>query len=207
MDIDLSEDQELFRETTARFIEARCPIATVRAMADDPPLRDPGVARATRASSGGTPSSSPRNSAAGSRLGGPDARRGHRGRRARPHRPAGPVRGDQRRGLRPRRSGTTHQQETWLPRLASGDYSGGVGDQRRFGHPRAGALTARARGAGFELSGTAGLVAEAPARTSCWPPRSVTRGDVVQCLVPADAGGVEITRLDGPRHHPRSSPT
>ena len=45
MDIDLSEDQELFRETTARFIEARCPMAAVRARADDPLLRDPSVLR------------------------------------------------------------------------------------------------------------------------------------------------------------------
>ena len=40
MDLELSDDQELFRDTTARFIEARCPIPGVRswltALAHDP---------------------------------------------------------------------------------------------------------------------------------------------------------------------------
>ncbi len=45
MDIDLSHEQQLFRETTARFIDARCPMATLREMADDPLKRDPALGR------------------------------------------------------------------------------------------------------------------------------------------------------------------
>ena len=43
MDLELSDDQELFRETTTRFIEARCPLPRVRELADTPVAHDPGV--------------------------------------------------------------------------------------------------------------------------------------------------------------------
>ena len=45
MDLELSDDQELFRETTARFIEARCPLPVVRRLADEPSAHDPAVTR------------------------------------------------------------------------------------------------------------------------------------------------------------------
>ena len=35
MDLDLTDDQELMRETTARFIESACPLTRVRALADE----------------------------------------------------------------------------------------------------------------------------------------------------------------------------
>ena len=34
--LDLSPDQEFFRETTARFIDDQVPVATLRALRDDP---------------------------------------------------------------------------------------------------------------------------------------------------------------------------
>src|ERR1041385_9023841 len=43
MDLELSDDQELFRETTARFIDARCPIPRVRELADTPVAHDPAL--------------------------------------------------------------------------------------------------------------------------------------------------------------------
>ena len=36
MDLDLSPDQELFRETTRKFLEAQCPIGRVRELIEDP---------------------------------------------------------------------------------------------------------------------------------------------------------------------------
>ena len=43
VDLDLSDDQELFRETTTRFIEARCPLPKVRELADTPVAHDPAM--------------------------------------------------------------------------------------------------------------------------------------------------------------------
>ena len=45
MDLELSDDQELFRETTARFIDARCPLPEVRRLADQAVAHDPAVTR------------------------------------------------------------------------------------------------------------------------------------------------------------------
>ncbi len=45
MDLELSDDQELFRDTTARFIDARCPLPRVRELADQPVAHDPSVTR------------------------------------------------------------------------------------------------------------------------------------------------------------------
>jgi alkylation response protein AidB-like acyl-CoA dehydrogenase len=42
VDLDLTDDQELLRETTARFLEADCPLTNVRALADSPLGVDPG---------------------------------------------------------------------------------------------------------------------------------------------------------------------
>ena len=45
MDLELSDDQELFRETTARFIDPRCPLPEVRRRADEAVAHDPAVTR------------------------------------------------------------------------------------------------------------------------------------------------------------------
>ena len=42
MELELSEDQEFFRETTRKFLAAECPIATVRALESDPAGFDAG---------------------------------------------------------------------------------------------------------------------------------------------------------------------
>ena len=36
MDLDLSEDQEFFRDTTRKFLESEIPVERVRKLADDP---------------------------------------------------------------------------------------------------------------------------------------------------------------------------
>ncbi len=47
MELALNEDQELFRETTVRFIESELPIETTRALHDDPVGFDRGWFRGT----------------------------------------------------------------------------------------------------------------------------------------------------------------
>ena len=42
MDSELTDDQELFRETTAKFIENTCPLSTVRDWAEKEPAGYPG---------------------------------------------------------------------------------------------------------------------------------------------------------------------
>ena len=42
MDLELTDDQELFRETTAKFIENTCPLSTVREWAEKEPAGLPG---------------------------------------------------------------------------------------------------------------------------------------------------------------------
>jgi len=196
VDIDLSEDQELFRETTARFIEARCPMAAVRARADDPLLRDPSVLRGA-GELGWYALFVPEQFAGGCISGIPmrDAVivAEERGRTVAP----GPFVATNVVAFALAEAGQQHQQETWLPRLASGELSAAWAISDGSGTPEAGALTARAAGAGFVLSGTAGVVAEA---TSAGLFLATALGDsdeAVQCLVPADAVGVEITRLTG----------
>ncbi len=94
-------------------------------------------------------------------------------------------------------AGRHHQQEAWLPRLASGELSAAWAISDSSGTPEAGALTARAAGDGLELSGTAGLVSEGAGAGLLLATALGDSGEAVQCLVPTDAVGVEITQLTG----------
>jgi alkylation response protein AidB-like acyl-CoA dehydrogenase len=196
VDIDLSEDQELFRDTTARFIATRCPIGTVRAMADDPPLRDPGVSR-DAADLGWYALFIPEEFGGGCVSGVPmrDAVivAEERGRTVQP----GPFVATNVVAFALVGAGRPHQREAWLPRLASGELSAAWAISDGSGIPEAGALTARATGDGFELSGTAGLVSEGSCAGLLLATALGDAGAAVQCLVAPDAAGVEITRLTG----------
>ena len=196
MDIDLSEDQELFRETTARFIQARCPIEMVRAMADDPQQRDPRVLR-DAGELGWYALFVPEEFGGGSVSGFPmrDAVivAEERGRTVQP----GPFVATNVVAFALADAGLQHQQEVWLPPLASGELSAGWAISDGSGSPEAGALVARATGDGFELSGTAGLVSEGASAGLLLATALGEGGEAVQCLVPSDAVGVGITRLTG----------
>jgi alkylation response protein AidB-like acyl-CoA dehydrogenase len=195
VDIDLSEDQELFRDTTARFIATRCPIGTVRAMADDPRLRDPGVSR-DAADLGWYALFVPEEFGGGCVSGVPmrDAVivAEERGRTVQP----GPFVATNVVAFALVEAGRPHQQAAWLPRLASGELSAAWAISDSSGIPEAGAVTARAMGGDFTLSGTAGLVSEG---TGAGLLLATALGDAgaVQCLVAPDAAGVEITPLVG----------
>jgi alkylation response protein AidB-like acyl-CoA dehydrogenase len=196
VDIDLSHDQQLFRETTARFIESRCPMDTVRALADDPLRRDPYLLReagelgwfalfVTEEFGGGSVSGSPMRDAV--------IVAEERGRRVQP----GPFVATNVVALALAEAGRQDQKDTWLPRLACGDVvaAWAIGD--RSGIPEAGALRARGTDRGLELSGTAGLVSDGSTAGLFLATALRDSGEVVQCLVPADAAGIEVTALTG----------
>jgi alkylation response protein AidB-like acyl-CoA dehydrogenase len=196
VDIDLSEDQQLFRDTTARFIEARCPMETVRAMADDPLLRDSGVLRdagelgwfalfVSEEFGGGTVSGSPLRDAV--------IVAEERGRRVQP----GPFVATNVVAFALAQAGRQQQREAWLPLLARGDVTAAWAICDRSGLPVPGALRVRTRGTDLEVSGVAGLVSEAATAGLLLTTALRDSGEVVQCLVPADASGVEMTRLKG----------
>jgi alkylation response protein AidB-like acyl-CoA dehydrogenase len=196
VDIDLSEDQQLFRETTARFLEARCPMATVRAIADDPMSQDPGVA-ADAGELGWFALFVPEEFGGGSISGAPlrDAVivAEERGRTVQP----GPFVGTNIVALAIAEAGRPDQQKAWLPGLASGEASGAWAISDGSGAPSAGAVRVAATASGLELSGTAGLVSEGATADLLLVTARGISGEIVQCLVPADAPGVEITRLKG----------
>jgi len=194
VDIELSDDQRLFRDTTARFIEARCPIGTVRAMADDPLLRDPDMLRdagdlgwfalfVPEGYGGGSVSGTPMRDAV--------IVAEERGRSVQP----GPFIATNVVAFALAEAGPAHQQEAWLPRLASGEVTAAWAISDRSGAPEAGALRARTTGTGLELSGTAGLVSDGSTAGLFLATALRDTGEVAQCVVPADTTGVTMTRL------------
>ncbi len=196
MDVDLSDDQQLFRDTTARFIEARCPMETVRAMADNPLLRDPGMLRdagdlgwfalfVPEKFGGGTVSGSPLRDAV--------IVAEERGRRVQP----GPFVATNVVAFALAEAGRKQQQEAWLPLLARGEVNASWAISDRSGLPAPGALRARTNGTDLELSGIAGLVSDAGTAGLLLATALRDSGEVVQCLVPANASGVEMARLTG----------
>jgi alkylation response protein AidB-like acyl-CoA dehydrogenase len=196
VDIDLSEDQHLFRETTARFIEARCPIGTVRAMADDPQLRDPTLLR-DAGELGWFALFIPEEFGGGSVSGTPiqDAVivAEERGRTVQP----GPFVATNVVSFAIANGGSQHQKEAWLPRLSSGELTAAWTISNRSGAPEAGALRAHSVDGGLELSGTAGLVSEGSSAGLLLATALRETGEVTHCLLPADAAGVAVTRLNG----------
>lgn len=196
MDIELSDDQHVFRQTTARFIEARCPLGTVRAMADDPLLRDPDLLREA-GELGWFALFVPEEFGGGSVSGAPmrDAVivAEERGRSVQP----GPFVATNVVAFALAEAGPDRQRETWLPRLASGELSATWAISDRSGAPEAGALRARTTDTGLELSGTAGLVSEGSSAGLLLATALCDSGQVAHCLVPAATAGVAMTRLSG----------
>jgi alkylation response protein AidB-like acyl-CoA dehydrogenase len=196
VDIDLSDDQQLFRDTAARFIDARCPMGTVRALADDPQRQDSGLLRdagelgwfalfVPEEFGGGTVSGDPMRDAV--------IVAEERGRRVQP----GPFVATNVVAYALAQAGRPDQQETWLPRLTSGEVTAtwAIGDSS--GAPVAGALKVRLADTGPVLSGTAGLVSDGSTAGLLLATALHDSGDVVHVLVPADTAGVTTTHLSG----------
>jgi alkylation response protein AidB-like acyl-CoA dehydrogenase len=195
VDLELSDDQDLFRETTTRFIEARCPLPKVRELAELPIAYDPRVLAdagdlgwfalfVPEEFGGGCVSGSPLRDAV--------IVAEERGRFVQP----GPFVATNVAAFAIARDGTREQQEAFLPALATAELTASWALSDRSGTPVAGAVVAHAGDAGYVLEGTAGLVPEAAAAGVFLV--SAAEGDgVTQFLVPADTPGVTVVPLEG----------
>jgi len=190
VDVDLSDDQDLLRETTARFIEARCPMTQVRARAEGA-LASRDLVRAAgdlgwyalfipEEFGGGTVSGSPMRDAV--------IVAEERGRLVQP----GPFVAMNVVAFAIATAGRRSQQETWLPRLATGEATATWAISDRSGAPEAGALSARRVGAGYTVSGTAGLVPEATSADVLLITAVTTGGETLQFLLPAGSPGIDV---------------
>ena len=197
MDLELSDDQQLFRETTTRFIEARCPMPKVRELADTPVAHDPEML-ADAGDLGWFALFVPEEFGGGSVSGSPlrDAVivAEERGRFVQP----GPFVATNVVAFAIAREGSREQQEAFLPALATAELSASWAISDRSGIPVAGAVTARASEEGYTLDGTAGLVPEAAVAGLFLVSAADREGSgTTQFLVPADTPGVAVVPLDG----------
>jgi alkylation response protein AidB-like acyl-CoA dehydrogenase len=195
VDLELSDDQELFRETTARFIDARCPIPRVRELADGPVAHDPALLGEAgelgwfalfipEEHGGGTVSGSAVRDAV--------IVAEERGRFVQP----GPFVATNVVAFALARDGSAEQQAARLPALAAGEQTASWAFTARDGVPEVGAVRAETAGDGFTLDGVASLVPEGPSAEFFLV--SAADGDgVTQFLVDASAPGVTVTTLEG----------
>jgi alkylation response protein AidB-like acyl-CoA dehydrogenase len=195
VDLELSDDQELFRETTERFIDARCPIPRVRELADAPVAHDPALLGEAgelgwfalfvpEEHGGGTVSGSAVRDAV--------IVAEERGRFVQP----GPFVATNVVAFALAREGSAEQQAAHLPDLASGARTASWAFTGRNGVPEVGAVRASASGDGYTLDGTAGLVPEGPSADLFLVSADDGSG-VTQFVVPADAPGVTVEQLAG----------
>jgi alkylation response protein AidB-like acyl-CoA dehydrogenase len=197
VDLELSDDQELFRETTARFIEARCPLPVVRGLADGPVAHDPMITREAgelgwfalfvpEEFGGGSVSGSPLQDAV--------IVAEERGRFVQP----GPFVATNVVAEALAREGTREQQERYLPALASAELTASWAISDRRGAPEPGAVQASAYDDGYVLDGTAGLVSEgANAGLFLVTAADTGGGTVTQFVVPSDTSGLTVAPLGG----------
>jgi alkylation response protein AidB-like acyl-CoA dehydrogenase len=197
MDLELTGDQALLRDTTVRFIEATCPLDNVRALAEH---RDGGVDRGylRQAAELGwfsllVPERDGGGSVSGDGLLDAAVVAQERGRVLQPGAfvPANVV------AWALATAGTEDQRAKVLPGLIAGETTAGwaiagpTGDWR----PEAG-VTAAPSGDGFVLSGAKGLVQDA--HLAAWLLVSAGTADgPIQALLPAATPGLTVTKLDG----------
>ncbi len=197
MDLELSDDQELFRETTERFIDARCPIPRVRELADTPVAHDPALLGEAgelgwfalfvpEEHGGGTVSGSAMRDAA--------IVAEERGRFVQP----GPFVATNVVAFALAREGSAEQQSEHLPGLAAGEQTASWAFTTRDGVPEVGAVGATRTGDGFTLDGVASLVPEGPSAGLFLVSAADREGGgsgVTQFIVDANSPGVTVTPL------------
>ena len=196
MDLDLTEDQEFFRETTRKFLESEMPVERVRELADHPD----GFERdwwKGGAEMGWTSMLVPEEHGGGSLEG-----TGlldlmivaeEMGRLITP----GPLAPTNVVAFALSEWGSTEQQAEFLPKIVTGDViaSWAIDEpDRPWGTPEFG-VTATAEGNGFVLNGSKSPVEAASAADLLLVTASGPDGPT-QLLVPSDAAGVERTPLE-----------
>jgi alkylation response protein AidB-like acyl-CoA dehydrogenase len=195
LDLDLSDDQELFRSTTRRFIESNCPLPTVRALADgsasvdDDHLRQAGdlgwfATLVPEARGGGSVSGRGVEDAAivaeeRGRLLQPD-----------PFVPMNVV------AAALASWGTAEMQAKVLPALVAGEARATCSLADRFDGERVGGLTAQRVDGATRLSGRLELVQDA--HVASWLLVDVDGTDGAELhLVPTDRAGIAVDRKQG----------
>lgn len=197
MDLELTDDQELFRETTAKFIERSCPLDTVREWADKEPAGYPASWWRQGAELGWT-------SLLVSEADGGGSVSGHglldlalvaeeMGHLVTP----GPLLPANVVAAAVAEVGSESQRERYLPRLLSGEGIGTwcLSEPHGAGVPGGLRLEATRRGDDFVLSGRKGPV-EAGTEAEFFVVAALVDGRPTQFLVDADAAGVTATRAE-----------
>jgi len=198
VDLDLTEDQELFRETTAKFLERTSPLATVREWAEKEPTGFPASYWSQGAELGWTSLLVAEDHGGGSVS-------GHglldlalvaeeMGRWVSP----GPLVPTNVVAAALSEFGTDAQREAFLPGLLSGQAVATwcLGEPRRSGLPTAIALEATKKGGEYLLSGKKGA-AEAAGEAELFLVAALVDGAPTQFLVAADTPGVNVARAEG----------
>ena len=198
MDLDLTSDQELLRDTTTRFIESACPLAKVRELSEDASGGvEPSYLR--QAAELGwfsllVPEEDGGGSVSGEGVIDAAVVAVERGRllQPAPFVPGNVV------ALALAAGATDDQRAKVLPGLIAGETTAAWALADPTGDWRADAgVTARASGGdGFVLSGTKGLVQDA--HLADWLLVSAgSAGGPIQVLLPSTAPGLTVTKLDG----------
>ena len=197
MDLELTDDQELFRETTANFLDNTCPIATVREWADKQPAGYPESWWQQGAALGWT-------SLLVSEADGGGSVSGHglldltlvaeeMGRRVSPGAllPTNVV------AAALSAYGTEEQRGRYLPRLLSGEAVATwfLSEPDAPGLPSALALAATRQGSAFILSGKK-AAAQSAAEAEFFLVAALVDGQPTQFVVEADAPGVTVVRVE-----------
>jgi alkylation response protein AidB-like acyl-CoA dehydrogenase len=198
VDVDLTEDQELFRETTAKFLERTSPLSTVREWADKEPAGFPDSYWRQGAELGWTSLLVSEDHGGGSVS-------GHglldlalvaeeMGRWVSP----GPLVPTNLVAAALSEFGTEAQRSTYLPRLLSGEAIATwcLSERRASGLPTGITLEATRRGDEFVLSGQKGG-AEAGSEAEFFLVAALVDGAPTQFMVSADAPGVSGARAEG----------
>jgi alkylation response protein AidB-like acyl-CoA dehydrogenase len=197
VDLELTDDQQLFVETTAKFLENTCPLSTVREWAEKEPAGFPADWWRQGAELGWT-------SLLVSEADGGGSVSGHglldltlvaevMGQGVSP----GPLLPVNLVAAAVSEFGTEAQRAQYLPGLLSGETiaSWCLAEPRHSGLPTGVTLEATAQGDGFVLSGKKGPV-EAGAEAGFFLVAALVDGELTQFLVDADAPGVTVTRAE-----------
>ncbi len=197
MDLELTDDQELFSETTAKFIENTCPLSTVREWAEKEPAGYPGDWWRQGAELGWT-------SLLVSEEDGGGSVSGHglldltlvaevMGHWVSP----GPLLPTNVVAAALSEFGTPAQKERYLPGLLSGESTATwcLAETRQSGLPGGVSLTATRQGGSFVLSGKKGP-AEAAGEAGFFVVAALVDGEVTQFVVDADTPGVSVVAAE-----------
>jgi alkylation response protein AidB-like acyl-CoA dehydrogenase len=198
VDLELTDDQELFRETTAKFLERTCPLTTVREWAEKEPTGFPSAWWRQAAELGWTSLLVAEDHGGGSVSGHGlldlalvAEETGH-------FVSPGPLVPTNVVAAALSEYGTDAQRARYLPRILTGDAIATwcLSEPGHSGLPTGVTLEATRQGEGFVLTGKKAAV-EAGAEAELFMVAALVDGRATQFLIDADAPGVTVVRAEG----------